>query len=94
MHLGRALGLPAKRAATEEREGMPFEHKGGLLSDRGELVMWSTDINLHDAVTARTGQVMVDTADAAKVILNLHIPIPKQKETGRCPGGNTTGVPR
>ncbi len=50
---------------------MPFEHKSVLLSDRGDLELWSTDIDLHDTVTARSGQVMVDTADTAKVILNL-----------------------
>ena len=30
----------------------------------------------------------------AKLLLNLQSAICGKKETGRCPGGNTTGVPR
>ena len=39
-------------------------------------------------------QTQASFASAAKLMLNLQKCVKRKKETGRCPGGNTTGVPR
>ncbi len=51
-------------------------------------LMWNSDEGKYQLLLNRNESL----AGSAKLFYHLHSP--KQKETGRCPGGNTTGVPR
>jgi hypothetical protein len=98
----KALEAGATTVLVSSRGRVAGRQCGGLISvystSTVDLALSSDNGKCQCLPNRNIGFALLQTqgsfAAPAKLMLNLHKDLYQKKETGRCPGGNTTGVPR